>query len=143
MSANALLLSVRPEFACLIADGRKTAELRRTRPRVDIGAWVLIYETAPSKCVIALGRIERITSRPLDKLWREVRRAAAIPRDLFDNYYAGTDVGHAIFLRDVKRVSKPIPLAYIERVIPGFRPPQSFRYVSIVKLGLADLYHAP
>lgn len=42
MNEPAVMLSIRPEWCCLIAQGRKTLEVRKTRPKIE----------APFKCYI-------------------------------------------------------------------------------------------
>ncbi len=133
-SRSALLVSIRPKFAKMIIDGRKTVELRRVRPGVDPDAVVFIYATMPIQSVVAVCLIERIVSDSQNSVWEQVRKFAGISRSLFDDYYAGSSAAHAIFLQAVTCVPKPVTLTEILREWPNFRPPQSYRYIPMEKL---------
>jgi len=52
---NSILLSLKPGFARLIFDGRKTIELRRIAPRRQ-PRLAFVYETAPSGRVAGFSR---------------------------------------------------------------------------------------
>ncbi len=68
-SRAALLVSIRPQFAEMIIDGRKTVELRRVRPRVDPGAVIFIYSTTPIQAIVAICLVERIVSDSRATVW--------------------------------------------------------------------------
>jgi predicted transcriptional regulator len=42
----AVLLSIRPEWCALIAGGKKTVEVRKTRPKLETPFKAYIYETS-------------------------------------------------------------------------------------------------
>lgn len=45
MNKSAVMLSIRPEWCCLIAQGRKTLEVRKTRPKIEPPFKCYIYCT--------------------------------------------------------------------------------------------------
>ena len=49
MENKAVLLSIRPKWCCKIANGEKTAEVRRSRPKTDTPFTCYIYCSKPSK----------------------------------------------------------------------------------------------
>ena len=134
MGRSALIISVRPRFAQLIAEGTKTAELRRVRPRVELGAMVFIYATKPIQSVVAICQIEHLISGEKDVVWHRVRNRAAVSRETFVDYYSDVTVAHALILRESVQIAAPIPLADLRQLWPEFRPPQSFRYIPDEKL---------
>lgn len=129
MARTRILISIHPKYAELIAMGLKSAELRRVRPQVKPGDTILFYATQPIQAVVLSCRIENIVSAPCDELWSYAREKAAISEDDFWSYYKGRRIGHAIFICEVTTPEKPLYLSEIERRWPGFRPPQSYRYV--------------
>ncbi len=129
MSKGRLLLSVHPQYAGLIATGRKSAELRRLRPRAVPGDIVLFYATRPIQSIVVQCRIERIVTAPCESLWPLIENKAAISRDDYLRYFIDRKIGHAIFLCEITPFDKPIRLDELRLRWPGFRPPQSFRYV--------------
>lgn len=49
--SKAVLLSIRPQYCELIASGKKTIEVRKTRPKIDTPFKCYIYETQ-EKCAV-------------------------------------------------------------------------------------------
>ena len=49
---KAVLLSIRPNWCALIASGRKTLEVRKTRPKLDTPFKVYMYRTKPKDRLI-------------------------------------------------------------------------------------------
>ena len=47
VTADGVLMSIRPQYAEAILSGEKTVELRRRRPSFSAGTTVLIYSSAP------------------------------------------------------------------------------------------------
>lgn len=140
MRRDILLLSIHPRYARWIFNGMKTIELRRVRPRVTKGDWVLVYVTSPLKILIGGCRVERLIEAPLPSLWSEVRHGACVSRAVFDEYYAGTQTGFAIVFGEVRRLDHPIGLRRLRELLPDFRPPQCYRYLSlqdVESLGIA------
>jgi predicted transcriptional regulator len=125
-----LLISVRPRFATKLLDGEKTAELRRVRPRVGPGDWVLIYASSPMKALVAASVVEDVVEGRPTWVWREARDRAAVTKREFISYFEGAITAFAIFLEQPKRLPAPVPLGSIRRNWPEFSPPQSYRYLT-------------
>jgi hypothetical protein len=53
-----------------------------------------------------------------------------LTRSEFDAYFAGTNRAVAITISDVRALARPASLDELQRRWVGFRPPQSFRYLS-------------
>lgn len=130
MVGCALFLSVRPKYAEKILQGMKTVELRRMRPSVSRGDLLLLYVSSPVKEVKGMSVITRVTSSRPDKLWKLIRHKASVTKDEFDGYFQGAEVAVAIHLSYVKRFALPIALPSLREFWPGFRPPQSYRYLT-------------
>lgn len=46
----------------------------------------------------------------------------------YDAYYEGCGIAHALALSDVWAHEAPIEIERVRRALPGFQPPQSWRY---------------
>lgn len=125
-----LFLSIHPEYVQAILEGRKTVELRKRRPRTEVGSTVVIYATMPQCEVVATAIVERIQFAEPARLWRHVRYAAAITKHAYDDYFAGSEIAVGIHLTRVRQFDEPIPLRDLRERWQGFHPPQQFRYLS-------------
>lgn len=134
-----LFLSIHPEYVQAILEGRKTVELRKRRPRAEVGSTVVIYATMPRCEVVATAIVERIQSAEPARLWRHVRCAAAVSKHAYDHYYAGTDTAVGIHLSRIRQFDEPIPLGDLRDRWQGFHPPQQFRYLSNCQQELISL----
>lgn len=124
-----LLLSIKPEYADAIIEGRKTVELRRKFPQdVSAGSRAYIYSSSPIQAIIGIAIIERIDRMPLDHLWRVHGPASCIDRNTFDEYFAGQSSGCAVVLRSVRRLKQPVSRRTMKSST-GVVPPQSFMYL--------------
>jgi predicted transcriptional regulator len=130
MIDDAILLSIKPEFAEKILTGIKTVELRRVPPRVNAGSLVVLYVSSPVKAVVGAFWVDRVVTGTPEELWPIVEEAAGLTRSEFEAYYAGTTKGVGIFVRESWSAEKPFELDEFRRNCPEFRPPQSYRYLS-------------
>lgn len=125
----ALLISVRPRFASLILKGTKKVELRRVRPRVGVKDPVFLYATLPVQAVVGYCLVSHVVSEPVRVIWELVESVAGLTWEEFEKYYVGTNIAHAIFVGSPVAFSRPITLSDLQVGWPGFRPPQSYRYI--------------
>jgi len=126
----ALLLSIRPDHADRIFAGTKTAELRRVRPRLAKGDWVLVYATSPRKELVGRFQVQAVVSRSPSALWREVGALAGVDRDAFADYFSGAKKGYAILIARAVKLHQTFPLETLRERVPGFHPPQGYMYLS-------------
>lgn len=122
-----LLMSLKPEFAELILQGRKTIELRRQFSKRYEGATVVFYVTRPVQRFTFTATITHIDHNRKDRLWSDYEQECGISQTTFDNYFSGTDHGYAIKLSHVKTLPKQLALEHARNVHPELRPPQSFQ----------------
>ena len=133
-----LLLSIRPKFAEMILNGSKRVELRRIGPRITAGDHVYLYVSSPVRALAGKFVVDGVAAAPVDSLWEAVKEHAGISREHFDNYYSGVTHGHAIFVKTSSRLPSPIGLDVLRRIWRGFRPPQSYAYLSDDALRLLE-----
>jgi len=125
----ALLLSVRPRYAELIMQGTKLAEVRRQRPNVESGTFVIIYATQPIAAVVGFARISNVHFGTPSDLWTAHRADMGVSQEEFDDYLAGATTASLLMLSDAQRLSAPLTLDEM-RTSAAFRPPRSYRYIS-------------
>jgi predicted transcriptional regulator len=131
---TALFLSLRPRFAEMLLDGRKTVELRRVRPTAEAGSVVLLYASSPDRALVGRAEIEEIEVDGLRAIWKRHGKATGLNREEYDAYFDGVDQAVAITLRGISRLAQPRPLDDLRRRLVGFRPPQSYRYLDSLQV---------
>jgi predicted transcriptional regulator len=138
MQTDALLISVKPEYAEKIFAGVKTVELRRTRPRLLRGDLVLIYVTSPVKALTGICEVAQVIEGTPAALWEALRTQAGISAEVFHKYYSDAAVGYGICLKSASRLARPVHLDLLRAEWPGFHPPQCYRYLTPQQVGLIN-----
>lgn len=140
MRQNVLLLSIKPEYAKLIFDGKKTVELRRIRTRLRKGDLVLVYVSSPLKSLVGYFEVEDIEIKQLpselNDFWKQVKYKSGVSKKQFFSYYQGALLGVCIFIRNPHKFSKPVHLDIIKQGIKTFRPPQSYKYLDMAEISI-------
>ena len=79
-----------------------------------------------------------IESEP-DKLWDEIADYACIDQASYDSYFLGAKFGYGIEISYSWQFESPLPLSSLRKLIPGFCPPQGYRYLSNSEVIQLDL----
>lgn len=124
-----LLLSLKPDYADLVFDGLKEAELRRRISSCMENRDVFIYVTSPVRQIRGGFRVGQVWSGTPKQVWRQVSRLARVDKRDFDAYYAGRTVAYALEITDVWEYKNPASLNKLWNRFPDFVVPQSWRYV--------------
>ena len=124
-----ILMSIKPEFAHIILDGTKTVELRRVAPKAVPGTIVALYASSPERAIIGMFVLGGVETSSVSALWESVGRKSGLSRRAFRQYFMGASKAHALTVQEPSRFKRPISLRHIRFGFPGFRPPQSFRYL--------------
>lgn len=122
-------MSLRPRFAEAILDGIKTIELRRTRVSAPPGTKLVLYASAPTMAVVGIATLVGVETSSPQQIWRRHRDHVCITKAEYDEYFADAEVATAIAISAPERLAVPHTLAAL-RAATGFRPPQSYRYLS-------------
>lgn len=126
-SGSAILLSVKPKFASLIAEGSKLVELRRTVPAQTVGT-IAIYSSSPVQAIVALADAKETIEASPTKLWAIAKdNGSGLTRSELFAYFDSKKTGFAIMLHNVRVYDKPVKP---ERIFKSFSAPQSFRYLT-------------
>lgn len=131
-----LLLSIKPHFVQKILDGEKKVELRKARPRLNPGDYILVYESAPAKVLRGWFEIQNIVCAKPSLLWKEVKQDSGLTKREFDLYYQNSNFGVGIFIKDKRTTA--LPLHEVRQKWSNFRPPQSFHYLKDEEICLAE-----
>ena len=124
-----LFISVKPEFAKKIIAKEKKIELRKVKPHVEIGDYVIIYASSPMKSVIGFGMVQQLIETTPEKMWGKYSSILGIDKSRFDEYYEGKERAIGIKIKEIQQIT-PIHLEDLRSVTPNFQPPQVYRYVS-------------
>jgi predicted transcriptional regulator len=124
-----VLLSILPQWADAILDGKKEWEYRRVAPRVDKGTRLVLYASHRRCAIVGEATIERIIYEPVNDLLRHTIHETPHTRDEVKEYFKGLDCGSAIAVYKPRAYATPITLDDIRKAVPGYRPPQSYQFL--------------
>lgn len=127
MSKGDIVISVQHKFVERILAGEKAAELRRRAPRIQPGCRVWIYTKAPAAMISVCVTVDRVVKGAPRDIWRTHQADLGVTYDEFEAYFADTEMGCAIFFREVEGVSPGVALSEIRSRSKGFHPPQFFK----------------
>jgi predicted transcriptional regulator len=126
-----LLLSLHPVYAKRFFDKSKQIELRRTRPRLSRGDFVIFYVTTPEQAIRGGGRVDEVLEMPPRRLWQKAANRSGIDRPTFDAYFQNCDTGYGISFDRIWEFPRGILRSTIARRWPDFRPPQLYQYLTV------------
>ena len=121
-----VLIAIKPKFAELIKQGKKTVELRRVAPKVSKGDILVIYESSPICKITSYAEILEVVSFDLEKLWGIVGPDAMVSRSDFNTYFGGKQQGNGIRIKKLRVLSEPYSLDILSDVCV----PQNYRYLT-------------
>ena len=121
---STMLLSIKPEYAKVILEGKKEYEFRKRRCKSGVNK-IVFYATAPWSKVVGEAEIEEIIEGSSSKIWEIAKHAAGITRVKYRAYYKGHHSAVAYKLANVVVYKEPTQLSDygINHV------PQSFIYI--------------
>lgn len=105
-----VLLSIKPEYAEKILNGKKKYELRKRIFDHTSISKVIIYASSPICKVVGEFEIDHVLSLSLGQLWEKTMRYSEVDKEFYDKYFLGKDIGHAIRVKKVKRYTKHLNL---------------------------------
>ncbi len=126
---EALLFSLKPCYADMVFDGRKTAELRRRMTLSLENRDVFIYVSSPVRQLRGGFRVGHVWIGTPKEVWRHVSEFVQIKRHDFNAYYSGQAVAYALEITDVWEYKNPASLSLLGNRFQNFVVPQSWRYV--------------
>ncbi|MCQ2191421.1 MAG: ASCH domain-containing protein [Paludibacteraceae bacterium] len=121
-----VLLSIKPEFADKIFEGKKQYEYRKVIFKEQQIKTVVVYASSPICRVIGEFEIDSIIEDTPKSLWNQTKNGSGISQQFFNTYFQGKSQAYAIRVKNARRYSKSMRLS---DKYPGIVPPQSFCYV--------------
>jgi predicted transcriptional regulator len=129
MTRTAVLMSIKPKYSELILSGKKTVELRRVCPRLEAGDLVMIYASRPRMALVGGFEVAGIVSGKPDSIFEKHGKSTGVSREVFDAYFAGSDIAYGIKIARVWSLREETELKTLRKRVKGFHPPQSYRYL--------------
>lgn len=83
------------------------------------------------RAVVGGFRVKQVLEKSPAELWKEIRQHAGITRSQFNDYYLGAPRAYGIVLSSVRRFRDPVDLTRLRQLLPGFHPPQCYRYLDL------------
>jgi predicted transcriptional regulator len=120
-----LLLSIQPIIARRISSGKKKYEYRRTIFKKEI-RYIYLYSSSPVRKIVCRFTCGGCLSGSIDEIWEKTGKFSAAAELEYRDYFKGTKIAYAIKIDNLVVFENP-PDPY--KIIPGFRPPQSFGYI--------------
>lgn len=139
---RALLLSIKPQYARAILEGRKTIEVRRRFPNIPPDTTVLLYSSSPEKAVVGTVRLKRTIKVNPDCVWGLHGSDIGIEEGDLNAYLAGADESTLLEVDCPDSWEQPVPLESLRTVL-GIEPSQSFRYLATEQVEQAKQLGAP
>ncbi len=121
---STMLLSIKPQYAKVILEGKKQYEFRKSKPKRGVDR-IIFYASSPQKQVVGEAAIDIIIEGTPKEIWKIAQTSAGITKRFYFSYYAGKNKAIAYKLKDVKIYETPKALSDygIHQV------PQSFVYL--------------
>ncbi|ABQ54184.1 TPA: ASCH domain-containing protein [Legionella pneumophila subsp. pneumophila] len=120
-----VLLSIKPEYAEKILNGKKKFEFRKVIPKAGAKT-VLLYATKPIGKVVGEFEVDSFLSEKPNKLWDLTSSFSGISECFFYKYFEGYETAHAFKISKVYRYKEPVD---IKTVLASGVIPQSFCYL--------------
>jgi predicted transcriptional regulator len=124
-----VLLSLRPQYVARLLSGEKSIEIRNRAVRISPGYRLWIYSTLPRGCIEAVAVVSKVEVGSPSAIWKRCKKQMALSLSAFQQYVNGADKISAIFIDRVCGLPFQLTLSYLRSRIPGFRPPQSMKFL--------------
>ena len=121
-----VLLSIKPQFAEEILNGKKKYEYRKSIFKDKNVSKILLYATKPIGKIIGEFAVDSILREKPETLWFITHESAGISKEYFQQYFSGRSFGYAIKVKNPKRYHQALN---INDVTENSCVPQSFAYV--------------
>lgn len=123
-----VFISIKEVYTNLIFNGTKKIELRKSKPNVSSGDYVIIYCTSPIKAIVGIATVQEVIVLSPERMWRLHSKKLGIKRSDYLDYYGNYDKAIGIVLSEVQKLTYSICLTHIKKQLPSFTPPQTYKY---------------
>jgi len=123
----ALLMSIRPQYAERVLEGKKKVEIRRRFAPKWTGQRVSLYASRPLGALVGEARIGNVVSGKPAFIWERFSTEVGCSKEQFDRYTEGAQEVYAIVFSEVVRYSDRIPIEQLACLLnEELVPPQSY-----------------
>jgi len=124
---DGVLLSIQPEYAEKIMEGKKRIELRKKFSRKWEGERVCFYASRPVAALVGEARIRKINVDKPAHIWETYYSDIGSSKDKFDAYVGTATEIYALELTDVVPYRNWIPISQLTHLLDNdLVPPQSY-----------------
>ncbi len=121
------MISLKEEYFKRILDGTKVFEFRRVfASSLDEPFMCAIYVSSPVQAIQGVVYFDKPTKGSVEEILELARESKYPFIKGVEEYFWGKSTGYALKVKDSKLFQQPISLRDIQKIHPGFRPPQSF-----------------
>ena len=93
------------------------------------GDIVLLYFSSPEKALVGAFCIDSIVVDEPENLWNQLGQATCVSENNYRDYFADSKQACGIVVDKAWRFNEGITLMELRTRLPGFVPPQSFKYL--------------
>ena len=119
-----ILLSIKPKWAKLILEGKKTVELRKQWTKSNDIERIYLYASAPVKRIVGWMELKCAICESVAELKQDAEGRSQVSPEDFDAYYQGKEKGWGLFVSKAAEID-PIPLDVVAK-----RPPQNWMWLN-------------
>src|SRR5208337_3884986 len=124
---NALLLSVKPNYAEKIMRNEKTIEVRRQFSEKWLGQRVSLYASRPLGALVGEATVEGVVTGNPNEIWSKFGSDIQCSKEEFDSYVGCSEKIFAIELGSPFPYAEPVPLNQVTQILGyDLKPPQSY-----------------
>lgn len=121
------MISLKEEYFKRILDGTKPFEFRRIFAKsLDEPFLCVIYVSSPIQAIRGIVQFDKPIRGSIEDIINLAKRSDYPFIEGVRKYLEGKDTAYALPIKESIEFKKPITLKGIQKVYPGFRPPQSF-----------------
>lgn len=124
-----VLISIKPEYASAIVEGRKQVEFRK-RVFSDTVERAFVYSSSPIKSILGSFAIRHIEKGTPNYIWERYSKCGCISKSKYYDYFQNHDVAFGIEILKFDSYRHPLDPFCIDS---KFRAPQSFCYIDNVE----------
>lgn len=132
------LFSIKQKYSEKIYTKEKLVEFRRQNVNITQDELCLIYTSSPVKKINGYFVVKKKIRAPLDELWKLTKNFAGLSYSEFKEYFINCVEGTAIIFKKAEELVHKISLKEIQKIVSGFRPPQSYYNINVDFLGIYE-----
>ena len=119
------LLSIKPEFAEAIFNGKKRFEYRKVIFKEKV-RYIQVYVTKPVGKIIGEFEIDEIIKDNPVEIWNKTKKYSGIKKEFYMEYFENRKIAYAIKIKKAMRYKELLCPYTIDS---NFIAPQSFKYI--------------